>query len=108
MKNLLNKLSNSLENIIIVFEATKDNPKKSGVLLITLIFAIYLGYKALSRIPDAIGCYWTAEVSQGVQSDKWRFNWMDNSCQYESHARWIPIKRVMDVGASDDIDDVEF
>ena len=101
------KLSNMYGNTELWLGVIKDNPKKSLTVLISILLALYMGYKAVTRVPSAVGCLWTAEVSQSVEWDKWRFNWMDNSCQYLSNNRWIPIERVIDVGAGEDLGNVE-
>lgn len=95
------------ENLVILFEFAMEYKKTVVTILLALIAA---GYMTYTRLPPATSCAWKAMVVQSVPYDKWRFNaipsnWTDQ-CQYYNGTRWIPLEKVMDVGAGEDMDDI--
>ena len=103
----MNKLSNLWENITIFYEAALDNPKKSVTLIVVLVTMVFIAYKMVSRVPDIWSCYYQASWSQDVPSDLWRHNLVTNECQYYNGARWIPLDKVIDVGADGSVDEID-
>ena len=101
----MNKLRDIFNTITIFYEAALDNPKKSIALALVSAIIIAITYKAVSRVPDTVACWWKASISQDVPSELWRHNLVTNECQYFNKSRWIPIDKVMDVGAGEDFDE---
>lgn len=73
--------------------------KRPRLALLLALMLSYAGYIAYDRVPKALGCTYDAVIDQGVPFDKWQFNWMAGKCQYYNGTRWIPLQKVMDVGA---------
>ena len=98
-------MKDKLKRYLVIADDIKDtikyNKKKSVMFLIIALAALGITYKGLTRIPSAISCYYDASWSQGVPSELWRFNLVTAECQYYNGKRFIPLQKVMDVGAGD-------
>lgn len=100
----MDKLKNIWLNFLVLVDLVKEKPKTIGVVVV-LVFATL--FFAASRIQPAFDCYIEAEWSQSVPDDKWRFNIWMKECQYFNGTRWIPLKKVVDVGAGGDTSELE-
>lgn len=103
---IMKKFNNAIENVTIFYEAAKDNPKKSIAIIIAALMMLYCTIIAISRVPNALGCYWKAEIEQSVPDELYRYNWISDSCQYYNGSRFIPLDKVIDVGAGEDLENV--
>ncbi|AUR87535.1 hypothetical protein NVP1101O_124 [Vibrio phage 1.101.O._10N.261.45.C6] len=96
MKNKLNIWKERAEFVI---DLIRDFPKIT--IIITTLFSVGT-YALVTRTPAAVSCTWQAVVVQEVPWEKWQYNWMANQCQYFNGTRFIPLGKVMDVGAADE------
>lgn len=103
----MDKLTNLWDNTLILFESVKNNPKKAVFIFLAIFLVMFIVFKLVLRVPSAISCTWDAVISQSVPSEKWRYNWMDDQCQYFNNTRWIELKRYTDVGGSVSEDGIE-
>ncbi|CAL9959237.1 hypothetical protein VPHD479_0041 [Vibrio phage D479] len=102
MKTYWNKVVAFWDNATIFWELAMEYKRSALAILIAVVL---LGFAAYSRLPPATSCAWKAMVVQSVPYEKWRFNvlpskWNDQ-CQYFNGTRWIPLEKVMDVGAGE-------
>ena len=92
------KLSKIWENIVFVAELAIDYKKTAVAIVLVLLIC---GYTAVTRVPALLSCTYSAVVDQSVPSEQWRHNMWNNNCQYYNGTRWIPLEKVMDVGAGE-------
>lgn len=107
-----------IDNIIITFQEIKDWMKgKSGKTKITIFiliasFVVSLGLwtkMVVTKTPDAVRCTWNGYLTYSLDSDQFRFNWLqdtyDKQCQRKrADGMWVPMENVSDVGVGSEED----
>lgn len=101
------------ENFIILcewlLEKCKNRSKKFYATILLLVVMLFgsIGYFT-PKVPNSVGCWWTAYNKYELPPERWRFNWLlsnedPDQCQRRNHkGDWMPMDNVSDSGSSDD------
>jgi len=109
------------DNIILLFQEFKDwmksKSRKIQIIILSCILLIILSLgmwlkMVVTKTPEALRCTWNGYLTYSLDSDKFRFNWLQDDynkqCQrLRADGSWVPMEKVSDVGVSGDIEEVE-